>query len=186
MGPDHGARRVRILGIRRAIVTERETLPPAEGAEIVIEGVVFHHQDDDVLDLRQHVGADLAGGIGPVARPDVARPPLPPTQLLAFNPLPGAHAGHVSPSSEKPRPTVRGRLASVPAGCPGQISVGANEMLHPCRLGQSSIGKSPPGRIVGLSLPTGSPTKRLMSYPKGLRDRPRPNGLRARFPRCGR
>ena len=69
MGPDHGARGVGILGIRRAVVTEREPLPPAEGAEVVVEGVVLHHQDDDVLDLRQHVGAGRAGGVGPVARP---------------------------------------------------------------------------------------------------------------------
>src|SRR5215472_16698641 len=125
MGPDHGARRVRILGIRRAIVTERETLPPAEGAEMVIEGVVFHHQDDDVLDLRQHVGADRAGGIGPVARPVVARPPLPPTQLLAFNPLPGAHAGHVSPSSAaRPGPRTRGRPLAL-AGLPAAASAAA-------------------------------------------------------------
>jgi hypothetical protein len=44
-----------------------EPLAPAEHAEVVIEGVVLHHQHDDVLDLRQHVGAGRAGGIGPLA-----------------------------------------------------------------------------------------------------------------------
>src|SRR4029079_18813134 len=87
---------VRVLGIRGAIVAEREPLPPAEGAEVVVEGVVLHHQDDDVLDLRQHVGASRTGGIGSVARPVPAYPPLPPAQFLAFDPLPGAHAGHIS------------------------------------------------------------------------------------------
>ena len=99
IGPDHRPCGVRILGIRRAIVTERESLPPAEGAEVVVEGVVLHHQDDDVLDLRQHVGASRTGGIGSVARPVPAYPPLPPAQFLAFDPLPGAHAGHISSSS---------------------------------------------------------------------------------------
>src|SRR5215471_7154028 len=121
--------------------------------------------------------------------PDEDGPPA-----VAIEPAPGPlDAGA---AAEKPRPTVRGRLASVPAGRPGriaadyiarhaarddqrqvevypghrarryssaeghrelrgywyagrlcrhqqdygQISVGANEMLHPCRLGQSSIG----------------------------------------------
>ena len=48
-----------------------------------------------MLDLREHVGADRAGGIGPVARTVMARPPLPPAQLLAFDSLPGARAVHV-------------------------------------------------------------------------------------------
>ena len=97
IGPDHGARGVRVLGIGRAVVTERESLAPAEGAEVVVERVVLHHQHDDVLDLRQQVGADPAGGIGPVARPVPARLPLPPAQLPAFDPLPGARAGHRQP-----------------------------------------------------------------------------------------
>ena len=99
IGPDHSARGVGILGIRRAVVPEREPLPPAEGAEVVVEGVVLQHQDDDVLDLRQHVRAGRTGGIGPVAGPGGARPPLPLAQLPPFDPLPGARAGHVSPPS---------------------------------------------------------------------------------------
>ncbi len=94
MRRDHGSRRVGILGIRRTIVPAREPLPPAECAEVVVEGVVLHHQDDDVLDMRQHVRAGRAGGIGPVAAPDGARPPLPLAQLPAFDPLPSARAGH--------------------------------------------------------------------------------------------
>jgi hypothetical protein len=72
IGPDCGTRRIGIPGIRCAVVTERESLPPAERAEVVVEGMVLHHQDDDVLDLRQHVGAGRAGRIGPVARPEMA------------------------------------------------------------------------------------------------------------------
>ena len=33
-----------------------------------------------MLDLRQQVGADAAGGIGPVARPVPVRLPLPPAE----------------------------------------------------------------------------------------------------------
>src|ERR1700728_3775139 len=99
MGPDHGARGVGILGIRRAVVTAREPLAPAEGAEVVVERVVLHHQDDDVLDLRQQVGAGWTGGVRPVAGPGGTDPPLPLAQLLPFDPFPGAGAGHVSPSS---------------------------------------------------------------------------------------
>ena len=101
IGPDHGARGVGVLGIRSAVVAERQALPPAEGAEVIVERMVLHHQDKDVLDLRQHVGAGWAGGIGPVARPAMVTAPLPllPAQFPAFDPLPGAHAGHVSSSS---------------------------------------------------------------------------------------
>ena len=55
--PDHGARGVRILGVRRAVVANRQSLAAAQRAEVVVEGVVLHHQHDDVLDLRQRVGA---------------------------------------------------------------------------------------------------------------------------------
>jgi hypothetical protein len=44
--------------------------------------MVLHHQHDDVLDLWQQVGADAAGGIGPVARPVPVRLPLPPAQSI--------------------------------------------------------------------------------------------------------
>jgi hypothetical protein len=59
--------------------------------------MVLHHQHDDVLDLRQQVGADPAGGIGPLARPVPVRLPLPPAQLPAFDSLPGARPDHLGP-----------------------------------------------------------------------------------------
>ena len=41
-----------------AVGTERQALAPVgEHAEVVVVGVVLHHQDDDVPDLRQQVGA---------------------------------------------------------------------------------------------------------------------------------
>ena len=95
--PDHGPRGVRVLGFRRAVVTKGESLAPAQRAEVVIEGVILHHQHDDVLDLRQHVGARRAGGIRPVPRPQVPPPPLPAAQVPALDPLPSAHACHVQP-----------------------------------------------------------------------------------------
>src|ERR1700721_2792700 len=80
-----------------ASVTAGEPLAPAEGAEVVVERVVLHHEHDDVLDLRQQVGADPTGGIGPFARPGPVRLPLPPAYLLALDPLPRPRADHLSP-----------------------------------------------------------------------------------------
>src|SRR5690242_17862699 len=114
MRPDHGTRGVRILGLRGAVVTDREPLAPAERAEVVVEGVILHHQHDDVLDLRQHVGTGRTGGIGPLLPPVMTGPPLPPTQLLALDPLPATNAGHISPSF-----AVRVRSSCWPARSPG-------------------------------------------------------------------
>ena len=42
---------------RPAAAVEREAVAAPEHPEVVVEGVVLHHEDDDVLDLRQRVGA---------------------------------------------------------------------------------------------------------------------------------
>ena len=52
-----------------AVRSERETLAAAaQHAEIVVVGVVLHHQDDDVLDLRQQISADGLRRIWGLAR----------------------------------------------------------------------------------------------------------------------
>ena len=71
IGPDHGAVGGGVLGIRRAVRAAREPFPAAERAKVVVEGVVLHHQHDDVLDPRQQVGA-RPGGWGRAGRPAVA------------------------------------------------------------------------------------------------------------------
>src|SRR6478735_12296754 len=125
MRPDHAARGVRVLGIWPAVLTGRQPLTSAEGAEVVVEGVVLHHQHDDVLNLRQYVGADRARRVWPVARPVAARPKLPLPELLAFNPLPGSSADHVSPPSAVPlAPRTRVRPPSV-RGLPTSASSAA-------------------------------------------------------------
>src|SRR5262249_25582993 len=43
--------------LRTAGAIELKSVAAAEHAEIVVEAVVLHHHDDDVLELRQHVGA---------------------------------------------------------------------------------------------------------------------------------
>ena len=49
--------------VGRPVGVEREAVAAAEHAEVVVVGVVLHHQHDDVLDLRERVGArgQLAG-----------------------------------------------------------------------------------------------------------------------------
>ena len=42
---------------RETVGAEPEPVAPAEHPEVVVEGVVLHHQHDDVLDGRQRVGA---------------------------------------------------------------------------------------------------------------------------------
>jgi hypothetical protein len=48
--------------LRLTILTERETLAAAlQHAQVVVVGMILHHQDDDVPDLRQQVRASRQG-----------------------------------------------------------------------------------------------------------------------------
>jgi len=57
------------VGVRRRGLAAGEREPvrarPAEHAEVIVVGVVLHHQDHDVLDLRDRVRARGQAGIGP-------------------------------------------------------------------------------------------------------------------------
>ena len=67
-GPDDLAGGAAIGHLGLVVGAERETLAPAlQHAQIVVVGVVLHHQHDDVPDLRQAVRADWSRGVGPVA-----------------------------------------------------------------------------------------------------------------------
>ena len=61
---DESTGRVRVVVDRLAVAAECEPVATPEGAEVVVERVVLHHEDDDVLDLRQGVGASREMGIG--------------------------------------------------------------------------------------------------------------------------
>ena len=104
-----------------AVGTERQALAPVgEHAEVVVVGVVLHHQDDDVPDLRQQVGALGKIRARPVAhlrRGDAAPRRLPcrrrtaASDLAALEPVPHP----VLP----PAPTIwigAGRRCQVPRG----------------------------------------------------------------------
>ena len=70
----------RVGHVGLAVGPERETLAAArQHAEVVVVGVVLHHQDHDVLDLRQQVRARRAGLR---ARAGLGLPP--PGQALEF------------------------------------------------------------------------------------------------------
>jgi len=58
------------IAVHGNAVLERQPVDAraAERAEMVVERVVLHHQHDDVLDLRQRVGAFGLRRIGPLAR----------------------------------------------------------------------------------------------------------------------
>ena len=87
--------------VRGAVGPQRQALAPAgQHAQVVVVGVVLHHQHDDVLDLRQQVGAlgqvrpRPAAGVGP-------GDPAPPDRA-ALQPLP-----HPATSSEAARRAAR-------------------------------------------------------------------------------
>ena len=64
MRPDGLAVGVPVGCLGLAVGAERETVAAiVQHAQVVVVGVVLHHQHDDVLDLRQQVGPDRAGGL---------------------------------------------------------------------------------------------------------------------------
>ena len=68
-GADDLAVGPRVGDVGLAIGPQRESVTPAlEHAEVVVVGMVLHHQHHDVLDLRQEVGARGQGRPGKLAR----------------------------------------------------------------------------------------------------------------------
>jgi hypothetical protein len=75
--------------LRLTILTERETLTAAlQHAQVVVVGMILHHQDDDVPDLRQQVRASRQGW--PRERPEspAARAPGPASHLDLLESVP--------------------------------------------------------------------------------------------------
>jgi hypothetical protein len=115
--PDVLAVGARVGHPRLAAGSEREALAAApQHAEVIVVGVVLHHQHDDVLDLRQQI---FAGGLGRHrARPGprAAHQALPALQLTAFEPLPHDRAVH--------RPRHRGIVSRPTAARRGLPKIG--------------------------------------------------------------
>ncbi len=119
-GPSVG-RAVEDLGL--AIRTGREALTPAlQHAEVIVVGMVLHHQHDDVPDLRQEVGAWRPVGPGERSRRRgraVAR--------QAFNLMPFEQMPHVPATLESDTPDLLPcRDARKPLVSPKQAGVVGN------------------------------------------------------------
>ena len=52
---------------RRATCIERESIATAEHAKVVVERMIFHHDNNNVFDLRQEIGAFRFRTIPPLA-----------------------------------------------------------------------------------------------------------------------
>ncbi len=137
--------------VRGAVGTERQALAPSgEHAQVVVVGVVLHHQDDDVPDLRQQVGAlgqvrarpgAGARGRDPAPRRDPCRARAAPPDLPALQPLPHVCVPPQGPGAARrsPRPLSFPRTGSAngPAGRPWPARSGSRPAALPAR--------SPPG-----------------------------------------
>ena len=74
---------------RPAVRSEREALAAAaQHAEVVVVGVVLHHQHDDVLDLRQQIGADGPGRNWGLTRFSGSRAACQVPRLVPLEPFP--------------------------------------------------------------------------------------------------
>ena len=80
--------------LRLAVRAERETLTPArQHAQVVVVGVVLHHQHDDVLDLRQQVSAGRLVRRRELSGPVAGNTAGDPLQLTLLEPVP--HVRHL-------------------------------------------------------------------------------------------
>ena len=87
--PDRLAIAARVGQLRLAVWPEREALTAApQHAEVVVVGVVLHHQHNDVLDLRQQVCAGRPGRLRALPGLQAAHETRPALQLVSFEPLP--------------------------------------------------------------------------------------------------
>ena len=57
--------RVRVGRCRLPVGVQGETVAATEQAKEVVEGVVLHHEDNDVVDAGQQVGASGQPGLRP-------------------------------------------------------------------------------------------------------------------------
>ena len=80
--PQHAAVPPRVGRQRRAVRAAGQPVPAAgQHAQVVVVGVVLHHQHDDVLDLRQQIGADRQVRLWPGTRIHPRHRPRPPSDL---------------------------------------------------------------------------------------------------------
>ncbi len=73
IGQDVAAVRRRVVVERSAVARHLEAVAPAEPAEVIVERVVLHHEDDHVFDGGEHVrpgwGMRVGEAVGPAERP---------------------------------------------------------------------------------------------------------------------
>ena len=100
--------RTPVLGLvhRRRI---RKTVPSAQTSQVIVEGVVLHHQNDDVSDLRFQVRSSRPGRFrsGPLVERDITTP-----QPSVCRPAIQPRHEPVPPHSPGPQPS--GHPADVP------------------------------------------------------------------------
>ena len=80
--PQHAAVPPRVGRQRCAVRAAGQPVPaPGQHAQVVVVGVVLHHQHDNVLDLRQQIGADRQVRLRPGTRIHPRYRPRPPSYL---------------------------------------------------------------------------------------------------------
>jgi hypothetical protein len=88
IGGDRVAALSGVGDVRRAVRLQRESRTAAgEHAEVIVVGVVLHHQHDDVLDLRYQIGAGRPVRLGECVRPQDAHPAGSPVDLAMLKPV---------------------------------------------------------------------------------------------------
>ena len=56
-----------VVGIHWLTVVHGKTIAASERAQIVVEGVIFHHEYDDVINFGKTVSSDTSTQVGPIA-----------------------------------------------------------------------------------------------------------------------
>ncbi len=116
---DHLGVGIRVRRLRLAVASELEPVaPPGEHAQVAVVGMVLHHQDDNVLDLRQQVGAGRQRRDRALAWPECGHGATPALQLMPLKPLPHGAPPVVKRASLVAQP----RRDETPATSPGQLA----------------------------------------------------------------
>ena len=96
---------------RLAVRSERETLTPArQHAQVIVVGVVLHHQHDNVLDLRQQVGARRLVRRRELPGPAAGNAAGDPLQLSLLKPVP--HVRHLWSMTALPAVLLAGAVSA--------------------------------------------------------------------------
>ena len=172
---DKIAARFGISGIRQAVWPVRESVSGSERAEVVVVGMVLHHEDDDVLDLRERVFADGPGWIRRKVRRRRALLEPGANRALLLDPRSGLAPEHRIPLRSSTRSPRRGSRISTSSAL-----IGSCLLLEACAApnpwSNAHVGGS---RMALMGRPCAA---RILGAPSGC---PREeSNLRTRFRRC--